>query len=77
MTGRTTLIIAHRLSTISLADRVVVVEGGAVIAEGTHAELLATEPRYAEILAQTEAGRPTARSTSDEDARSRHERRRG
>jgi ATP-binding cassette subfamily B protein len=49
---RTTLIIAHRLSTISLADRVAVVEDGRVIAEGTHAELLAGEPRYAEILAQ-------------------------
>src|SRR5262249_56138022 len=35
MTDRTTLIIAHRLSTISLADRVAVVEGGRVIAEGT------------------------------------------
>ncbi|MEX1006465.1 MAG: ABC transporter ATP-binding protein [Acidimicrobiia bacterium] len=54
MTGRTTLIIAHRLSTISLADRVAVVENGRVIAEGTHTELLATEPRYVEILAQTE-----------------------
>ena len=54
MSNRTTLIIAHRLSTISLADRVAVVEGGRVIAEGTHAELLATEPRYVEILAQSE-----------------------
>jgi ATP-binding cassette subfamily B protein len=54
MTGRTTLIIAHRLSTISLADRVAVVENGRVIAEGTHTALLATEPRYVEILAQTE-----------------------
>src|SRR5204862_8341722 len=55
MTNRTTLIIAHRLSTISLADRVAVVEGGRIIAMGTHAELLEREPRYAEILAQTEA----------------------
>lgn len=52
MRGRTTLIIAHRLSTISLADRVAVVEDGKVIAEGTHMELLANEPRYATILAQ-------------------------
>jgi ATP-binding cassette subfamily B protein len=52
LADRTTLIIAHRLSTISLADRVAVVEDGRVIAEGTHAELLADEPRYGEILAQ-------------------------
>ena len=44
MEGRTTLIIAHRLSTISLADRVVLIEGGRVVADGTHAELLATHP---------------------------------
>ena len=56
MRGRTTLIIAHRLSTISLADRVLLLEDGAVLADGTHAELLATEPRYAEVLAQTDAG---------------------
>ncbi len=53
--GRTTLIIAHRLSTISLADRVVFTEGGAVVATGTHAELMATEPRYVQVLADAEA----------------------
>ncbi|GIM94289.1 ABC transporter ATP-binding protein [Paractinoplanes toevensis] len=51
MQGRTTLIVAHRLSTISLADRVVLMDAGRVIADGTHASLLATEPRYAEVLA--------------------------
>jgi ATP-binding cassette subfamily B protein len=55
MRGRTTLIIAHRLSTISLADRVLLLSGGAVVGDGTHEELLATEPRYAEVLAQTVA----------------------
>jgi ATP-binding cassette subfamily B protein len=54
MKGRTTLIIAHRLSTISLADRVVLVDEGRVVADGTHAELLATTPLYAEVLAQAE-----------------------
>jgi ATP-binding cassette subfamily B protein len=53
--GRTTLVIAHRLSTISLADRVVLVDGGRVVAEGTHAELLASTPLYAEVLARSEA----------------------
>jgi ATP-binding cassette subfamily B protein len=52
MEGRTTLIIAHRLSTISLADRVVLLDGGAIVADGTHSELLATTPLYAEVLAQ-------------------------
>ena len=55
MKGRTTLIIAHRLSTIGLADRVVLLDGGRVVADGTHAELLATTPLYAEVLAQVEA----------------------
>jgi ATP-binding cassette subfamily B protein len=51
---RTTLVIAHRLSTISLADRVCLLEGGKVVATGTHAELMATEPRYTEVLAHLE-----------------------
>lgn len=54
MRGRTTLIIAHRLSTISLAGRVVLLSGGRVVADGTHAELLATSTIYAEVLAQGE-----------------------
>jgi len=52
MEGRTTLIIAHRLSTISLADRVVLLDQHKIVADGTHAELLATTPLYAEVLAQ-------------------------
>jgi ABC-type multidrug transport system fused ATPase/permease subunit len=50
MEGRTTLVIAHRLSTISLADRIVVMEGGRVTAQGKHEELLARSPLYAEIV---------------------------
>jgi ATP-binding cassette subfamily B protein len=52
MEGRTTLVIAHRISTINLAERVVLLEGGRVVADGTHAGLMATEPRYAEVHAQ-------------------------
>lgn len=52
---RTTIVIAHRLSTISLADRVALLEGGRVIATGTHAHLMATDPRYVEVLARTES----------------------
>jgi ABC-type multidrug transport system fused ATPase/permease subunit len=49
MKGRTTLIIAHRLSTISLADEIVVLDHGRVVARGTQAELAETSPVYREI----------------------------
>ena len=52
MANRTTIIIAHRLSTISLAERVVVLDRGRLANMGTHAELLATDPHYVEILAR-------------------------
>ncbi len=51
MRGRTTIVIAHRPATIALADRVVLVRGGRIVAEGTHDELLATDDRYREVLA--------------------------
>ncbi|HEX7095708.1 MAG TPA: ABC transporter ATP-binding protein, partial [Acidimicrobiales bacterium] len=54
MEGRTTIVIAHRLSTISLADRVVLLEGGRIVAEGKHTELLETEPRYVDVLAHAQ-----------------------
>ena len=52
--GRTTMVIAHRPATIALAERVVVLEGGRVVEEGTHAELLQRSPRYRALLALDE-----------------------
>ncbi|THA48654.1 ABC transporter ATP-binding protein [Streptomyces sp. A1136] len=46
---RTTLVVAHRLTTAARADRVVVLDRGAVVEDGTHAELLARGGRYAEL----------------------------
>ncbi len=49
MAGRTTFVIAHRLSTVSLADEVIVLDGGAVVDRGTHEELLEGCGFYREI----------------------------
>jgi len=49
MKGRTTLIVAHRLSTIALADELVVLDGGRIVARGTQDELLEGSPLFREI----------------------------
>jgi ABC-type multidrug transport system fused ATPase/permease subunit len=50
MTGRTTFVIAHRLSTIALADEIVVLDGGQIVAQGDHHELLEASELYREIV---------------------------
>lgn len=57
--GRTTILISHRLSTIELADRVLLMRDGHIAAQGTHAELMATDPHYAQILTDTEVATST------------------
>ena len=54
MRGRTTIVIAHRPATIALADRVVLLSRGAVVADGTHRALLDTSAEYREVLAAAE-----------------------
>jgi ATP-binding cassette subfamily B protein/subfamily B ATP-binding cassette protein MsbA len=58
MEGRTTLIIAHRLSTVRHADRIVVLQDGAVAEQGTHGELLARRRVYARLHALQATGEP-------------------
>ena len=49
MAGRTSFVIAQRISTVLAADKIVVLDGGRVAAEGTHAELMESSPIYREI----------------------------
>lgn len=53
--GRTAVVIAHRLSTVRRADRIVVVEDGRVVEDGTHGDLLARKGRYAALLGDWES----------------------
>lgn len=61
MQGRTTLVIAHRLSTVLSADRILVMEGGRIVEEGTHASLVAKGGLYAR-LAALQFGEPAPRT---------------
>nr|WP_207229331.1 hypothetical protein [Ktedonosporobacter rubrisoli] len=49
MKGRTTLVIARRLSTIEHADKIIVLERGRVVEQGTHESLLARQGRYSQL----------------------------
>ena len=56
MQGRTVIAIAHRLSTIARMDRLVLLEGGRIVEQGTHAELLARGGAYARAWARQSGG---------------------
>ena len=71
--GRTTILIAHRLQTARLADRIVVIDDGRVVEDGTHDELLARRGRYARMWASPPKASPppppTSRRTGDGSSR--------
>ena len=56
MEGKTVIAIAHRLSTLAQMDRIVVLDDGAIVEEGSHAELLAQEGLYARFWARQSGG---------------------
>ena len=68
MQGRTTLVIAHRLSTIRNADRIVVLDGGEAVEQGSHQELLERNGLYAQLVATQLVG-----VTNGHEAHNSHE----
>jgi len=67
MRGRTTLIIAHRLATVVNADRIAVMDGGRIVAQGTHGELMRQEGLYAHLASlQFDQGAGLGAAVADE-----------
>jgi ATP-binding cassette subfamily B protein len=64
MAQRTTIVISHRMSTISLADRVLVLDAGQIVAQGTHAELVAASPLYRQLIITSDPDEPAGSAGS-------------
>jgi len=71
MVGRTTLLIAHRPETVQLADRILLIDQGRLLAEGTHESLLATSALYRKLLAEMGHPRQESHKEGRGDARAR------
>ena len=61
--ARTTLVVAHRLSTVAGADLIVAMRHGAIVEQGTHAELMSLEGGYYRQLVIAQSGRGAAPAT--------------
>ena len=71
MVGRTTLLIAHRPETVQLADRILLIDQGRLLADGTHESLLATSALYRKLLAEMGHTRQESHKEGRGDARAR------
>ncbi len=67
LTDSTALVVAHRPSTVMLADRVAMLADGVIVAQGTHRELLDTEPRYRDLMSPAALGVPPAADGTADD----------